>query len=91
MKWNEQAERLRRKAAGDEEAMLALLDKPSVRHSTNDVAVPRDIAEFRRLGPYAVEFRYDDILPGASEPFDRHWAASCVEKVRRWVDGFFSP
>ena len=30
MKWDEQAERLRRKAAGDEEAMIALLGKPSV-------------------------------------------------------------
>jgi len=30
MKWNEQAERLRRKAAGDEEAIRALFDVSSV-------------------------------------------------------------
>jgi len=30
MKWDEQAERLRRKAAGDEEAVAALLDRPLV-------------------------------------------------------------
>jgi HEPN domain-containing protein len=30
MKWDEQAERLRRKAAGDEAAMLALLNTPAV-------------------------------------------------------------
>ncbi len=128
MKWDEQAERLRRKAAGDEEAMIALLGKPSVPDEvvgfhaqqavekllkallshrriafrrTHDltelldlltaagVAIPADIAEVRQLGPYAAEFRYEDISLDSEEPFDRRWAAECVKRTREWVDSLF--
>ena len=129
MKWDEQAERLRRKAAGDEEAMSALLGSSSVPDEvigfhaqqaiekllkallshrrvafrrTHDltelldllaaegVTVPQEIAEARRLGPYAAEFRYEDIPGEVAEPFDRHWAAECVERTRQWVDSLFA-
>ena len=129
MKWDEQVERLRRKAAGDEQAMTALLGVSSVPDEvigfhaqqavekllkallshrrvafrrTHDltelldllaasgIAVPPQIAEVRRLGPYAAEFRYEDIPLDAVEPFDRHWAADCVERTRKWVDSLLS-
>jgi HEPN domain-containing protein len=125
MKWDEHAERLRRKAAGDERAVVALLTASSVPDEvigfhaqqavekllkallshrrvayrrTHDltelldllaadgVEIPAEIAEVRRLGPYAVEFRYEDIPDEATEPFDRHWAAGCVERTRKWVE-----
>ena len=129
MKWDEQAERLRRKAAGDEEAMLALLAVSSVPDEvigfhaqqavekllkallshrrvafrrTHDltelldlllsdgVTISPQIAELRQLGPYAAEFRYEDIPLDTAEPFDRHWAAECVERTRKWVDSMLS-
>ena len=129
MKWDEQAERLRRKAAGDEEAMTALLGVTSVPDEvigfhaqqavekllksllshrrvafrrTHDltelldllaasgVAIPPQIADVRQLGPYAAEFRYEDISDDVAEPFDRRWAAECVERTRAWVESLFS-
>lgn len=125
MKWDEQAERLRRKAAADEEAMSILMGvssppdevigfhaqqavekllKALLSHRrvafrrTHDltelidllaaagVPVPAEMAEVRRLGPYAAEFRYEDIPFDSTEPLDRHWAAECVGKTRAWVD-----
>jgi len=129
MKWSEQAERLRRKAAGDEAAMTALLGVSSVPDEvigfhaqqavekllkallshrrvafrrTHDltelldllaasgVTIPPHIAEVRRLGPYAAEFRYEDIPDDTDEPFDRRWTAECVERTRRWVESLLS-
>ena len=117
MKWDEQAERLLRKASGDEAAMLALLEVPSVPDEvvgfhaqqaiekllkallshlrvtfrkthdltelldllgTSGIEVPPDIAQARQLGPYAAEFRYEDISLDTPESFDRHWAAEWV-------------
>ncbi len=129
MKWDEQAERLRRKAAGDEEVVKALLEISSVPDEvigfhaqqavekllkallshrritfrrTHDltelldllaasgVAWPSEIAEIRRLGPYAAEFRYEDFPLETAEPFDRRWAAECVERTRNWVGSLLS-
>lgn len=129
MKWDEQAERLRRKAAGDEEALTALLGVSSVPDEVigfhaqqavekllkallshrcvafrrthdltelldllvhNGIVVPPQIFDVRRLGPFAAEFRYEDIPLGVVEPFDRHWAAECVERTRTWVDSLLS-
>lgn len=129
MKWDEQAERLRRKAAGDAEAMRALLVvsavpdevigfhaqqavekllKALLSHrrvafrrthdltelldlpAANGVTVPQEITEVRRLGPYAAEFWYEDIPGEVAEPFDRQWAAQCVERTRQWVDSLFA-
>jgi HEPN domain-containing protein len=129
MKWDEQAQRLRRKATGDAEAMNPLLDSSSVPDevigfhaqqaiekllkallshrrvafrrthdltelldllAANGVIVPQEIAEVRRLGPYAAEFRYEDIPGEVAEPFDRHWAAECVERTQQWVDSLFA-
>ena len=126
MKWDEQAQRLRRKAAIDEQAMTILMADASSsdevvgfhaqqavekllkaalsnRHvafkKTHDlvqlfnllkaagVAVPLEVEESRRLGPYAVEFRYEDISEDAAEGLDRKWVAECVRVTREWVDG----
>jgi HEPN domain-containing protein len=129
MKWDEQAERLQRKAAGDQEALVVLLSVSSVPDEvigfhaqqavekllkallsrrrvafrrTHDltelldllaasgVAIPPHIADVRRLGPYAAEFRYEDVSDDVAEPFDRRWAAECAERTRQWVDSLFS-
>lgn len=47
------------------------------------LAPPPAAREARRLGPWAVEFRYDDSL---GEPLDREWARSTVVAVREWTD-----
>lgn len=125
MKWDEQAQRLRRKAAQDELAMTILtgaasapdevigfhaqqavekLLKALLSHrriafrKTHDltelidlladsgVAVPTEISEVRRLGPYAAEFRYEDIPTDSTEPFNRTWAVQCVARTKAWVD-----
>ncbi len=100
MKWSEQAQRLCRKAAIDEQAMAILAAhassadevigfhaqqavekflKAALSHhrvafakthdlvqllnllKANGIAAPPEVAESRRLGPYAVAFRYEDI------------------------------
>ncbi len=125
MKWDEQAERLWRKAEEDAEAMRILMDASSssdeivgfhaqqavekllkalLSHrrvafrKTHDltelidllaadgISVPPEIAEVRRLGPYAAEFRYEDIPVGSTKPFDPAWAAECVCKTKAWVE-----
>lgn len=46
---------------------------------------PPSIAhEVDRLTPWAVEFRYDDVL---GERLDRGWARRAVAEVRNWLDG----
>lgn len=128
MKWDEQAQRLRRKAAIDEQAMIILIGdasasdevigfhaqqavekllKAALSHRrvafkrTHDlvqllnlltatgIAAPAEVEEARRLGPYAVEFRYEDISEDAAPGLDRKWVAECVRRTREWVDGLF--
>jgi len=48
--------------------------------------VPPEIEEARRLQPYAVSFRYEDIPEEAACPLDRTWAIECVQQTRAWVD-----
>ena len=50
------------------------------------IAVPPEIAEIRRLGPYAAEFRYEDIPADSTEPLDRQWVVQCVAKTKAWAD-----
>jgi HEPN domain-containing protein len=45
---------------------------------------PTSASEARSLVPWAVEFRYDDIL---DEQLDRTAACETVTQVRAWVDG----
>jgi HEPN domain-containing protein len=48
------------------------------------LALPDAVAEARRLTPWAVEFRYEDIIEGG---LDRVVTSKTVAEVRSWVDG----
>lgn len=48
---------------------------------------PVSTTEARALVPWAVEFRYDDVL---DERLDRTSACKAVERMRAWVDGLLS-
>ena len=125
MKWDEQAQRLRRKAAIDEQATIILIAdassadevvgfhaqqavekllKAALSHrqvafkKTHDlvqllnlvnatgIAIPPAVEESRRLGPYAVAFRYEDIAEDEAPALDRAWVVECVRTTREWVD-----
>jgi hypothetical protein len=49
-----------------------------------DLTPPTSASEARALVPWAVEFRYDDVL---DEQLDRAAACETVRQVRAWVDG----
>lgn len=48
---------------------------------------PDAVAEARRLTPWAVEFRYEDIIDGG---LDRVATPKIVAEVRNWVDGLLA-
>jgi hypothetical protein len=48
---------------------------------------PVSVDEARVMVPWAVEFRYDDVL---EERLDRMAACEAVEKMRVWVDGLLA-
>ena len=48
--------------------------------------LPEEFQETRRLTPFAVDFRYEDIPLTLDKPFDRFWARGCVSKVRSWAE-----
>ncbi len=53
------------------------------------IAVPEDLEEIRRLTPFAVAFRYDEVTEEPERLFDRAWALGCVRSVRAWVESAF--
>ncbi len=52
----------------------------------NLIFLPQEFEEMRRLTPFAVDFRYEDIPRELRKPFDRFWARECVRKVRAWAE-----
>ena len=54
----------------------------------NGIDFPESLEEVRLLGPFAAEFRYDDLPEESEESFDRQWASDCVRRVREWAEGF---
>ena len=48
-------------------------------------APPADVDKCKRLQPYAVQFRYDDIPVGGKSSLDRAAVEQDVEDVRNWV------
>ncbi len=50
------------------------------------IAFPAGLDEIRRLSPFAVAFRYDDLPIESEGPFDRSWSANCVRKIRSWAE-----
>jgi HEPN domain-containing protein len=52
----------------------------------NGFRFPGEFEEVRRLTPFAVDFRYEDMPPVLRKPFDRFWAREWVRKVRAWAE-----
>jgi HEPN domain-containing protein len=52
-----------------------------------DMAPPVSADEVRVMIPWAVDFRYDDVL---EERLDRDASREAVEKMRAWVDGLLT-
>ena len=48
---------------------------------------PVSVSDARALVPWAVDFRYDDVL---EERLDRDASRGAVEKMRAWVDGLLA-
>ena len=48
--------------------------------------LPEEFQEMRRLTPFAVDFRYEEMPLTLDKPFDRFWARACVSKVRSWAE-----
>jgi HEPN domain-containing protein len=53
-----------------------------------DLSPPASASEARALVPWAVEFRYDDVL---DERLDRATAREAVARLRAWLDGLLPP
>jgi HEPN domain-containing protein len=53
---------------------------------TNGFSFPGEFEEIRRLTPFAVDFRYEDMPLMLRKPFDRFWARDCVRRVRAWAE-----
>jgi HEPN domain-containing protein len=52
----------------------------------NGIAFPPELDQVRRLNPFAVAFRYDELPPQQQPPFDRSWALDCIRQVRAWAE-----
>ena len=53
-----------------------------------ELSPPASASEARALVPWAVEFRYDDML---DERLDRVAAREAVARLRSWLDGLLPP
>lgn len=56
----------------------------------NDVDFPDELEDMRRLGPFATEFRYDELPAESEEAFDRQWAADCIRRIRTWAENIIN-
>ncbi len=52
------------------------------------ISYPEGLDEVRRLTPFAVAYRYDEIPEEPEQPFDRAWALDCLRRVRAWSESF---
>ena len=57
----------------------------------NNVDFPDELEDVRRLNPFAVEFRYDDIMDDQQECFDREWIQACVQRIKVWASAIIKP
>ncbi|MCX7049356.1 MAG: HEPN domain-containing protein [Candidatus Sumerlaeota bacterium] len=57
----------------------------------NNIVFPDELDDVRRLNPFAVEFRYDDIMDDLQEVFDREWIQSCVKRIKTWALTIIQP
>lgn len=51
---------------------------------------PDSLEEVRRLSPFAVEFRYDELPEEKEEPFDREWVRTYLHQIKMWSEMFLS-
>lgn len=48
-----------------------------------EVDVPSFVLEARRLGPWAIEYRYGEVI---AEALDREWSVDLIAEVIRWAE-----
>jgi len=52
----------------------------------NGVPYPAELEEVRRLTPFAVAFRYDEVPDEPERQLDRAWVSACLSGVRAWCE-----
>jgi len=50
------------------------------------ISYPAELEDVRRLTPFAVAYRYDEVPEEAEQPLNRDWALDCLRKVRAWSE-----
>ena len=56
----------------------------------NGIPFPETLEEVKRLNPFAVDYRYDEFLPGGPAPFERATMLTLVEETRAWAERMVS-
>ena len=56
----------------------------------NGVTYPAEMDEVRRLNPFAVAFRYDEVPDEPERHLERAWVLECVSGVRAWCESLLS-
>ena len=51
----------------------------------NGILFPSELEEIRQLTPFATEFRYEEFLDEAEQPFDRAKVQAYMNKTRAWA------
>ncbi|MBN2488710.1 MAG: HEPN domain-containing protein [Methanosarcinaceae archaeon] len=49
------------------------------------IRIPDDIAEIRKLTPFAVEYRYDDLFSESGDELDRKAIRKLIQVMRLWA------
>ena len=52
----------------------------------NGIVFPNELEEVRLLGPFATEYRYDDLPCDGAPPVDREWIRECIRRTRSWAE-----
>ena len=50
------------------------------------LAIPANLEDIRRLTPFAIAFRYDDLPSEPSARLDRTWTLDRVQQARAWAE-----
>ena len=54
------------------------------------IPFPEQLEEIDRLTPFAIVFRYAELLTQPLHDFDRSWALDCVRQVRAWAESILA-
>ena len=52
----------------------------------NGIVFPAELDDVRRLRPFAIEMRYEEMPATGEEALDREWVADRVSRTRAWVE-----